>query len=89
MAGKSSPVFEPFDWTREVVDKAWPDTEIVNLIRSRRIDLIVLGSPAMRTAGQEQWPNSVVEAIEQNYQLAQTFRCHDAGFAYQPKGLAH
>jgi hypothetical protein len=88
MAGKSSPVFEPFDWTREVVDKGWPDTEVVNLIHSRQIDLIVLGSPAMRTTGQEHWPNSVAEAIEQNYQLAQTFRCQDAGFVYRPKGLA-
>jgi nucleotide-binding universal stress UspA family protein len=86
-AGKFSPVFEPFDWTREVVDKGWPDTEIVNLIRSRQIDLIVLGSPARRQSFQGRWPNSVEDAIEQNYRLVQVFACQDATFVYQPKDL--
>jgi hypothetical protein len=84
-AGKFSPVFEPFLWTREVVDKGWPDTEIVNLIRSRQIDLIVLESPAER--GTFRWPSSVADAIEQNYQLVQVFGCEDAHYVYQPKGL--
>jgi len=87
-AGKFSPVFEPFDWTREVVDKGWPDTEIVNLIRSRQIDLIVLRSPARVQSLQERWPNSVVDAIQQNYRLVQGFGCQDAHFVYQPNGLA-
>ena len=86
-AGKFSPVFEPFDWTREVVDKGWPDTEIVNLIRSRQIDLIVLGSLARRQTFQGRWPNSVVDAIERNYRLVQVFGCQDATFVYKPKGL--
>ena len=88
MAGKFSPVFEPFLWTREVVDKGWPDTEIVNLIRSRQIDLIVLGTDAMRVSLQDRWPNSVMRAIEQNYRPVQIFGCPDASFLYQPKGLA-
>jgi hypothetical protein len=86
-AGKFSPVFVPFDWTIEVEDKGWPDTEIVNLIRSRQIDLIVLGSPAGRESVRWMWPNSVEDAIEQNYRLVQVFACQDARFVYQPKGL--
>ena len=86
-AGKFSPVFVCFDWTREVVDKGWPDTEIINLIRSRQIDLIVLGSPAGRQTLQEWWPNSVQDAIEQNYRLVQVFDCEEARYVYQPKGL--
>jgi hypothetical protein len=86
-AGKFSPVFAPFDWTIEVEDKGWPDTEIVNLIRSRQIDLIVLGSPAGRQTVQLWWPNSVEDAIEQNYRLVQVFGCQYARFVYQPKGL--
>jgi hypothetical protein len=89
VAGKWSPVFEPFLWTREVVNKGWPDTEIVNLIRSRQIDLIVLGSPPGSRASQVRWSNSVAEAIEQNYQPVQIFACPDARLAYQPKRLAH
>jgi hypothetical protein len=87
MAGKSSPVFEPFLWTREVVDKGWPDTEIVNLIRSRQIDLIALGSLARRGTSHERWPYSVTEAIEQNYRPVQMFDCIDATFVYRPKQL--
>ena len=86
-AGKFSPVFEPFDWTREVVDKGWPDTEIVNLIRSHQIDLIVLQRPVGRQTVQLRWPNSVEDAIEQNYRLVQVFDCYDARYVYQPKGL--
>ena len=85
-AGKFSPVFACFDWTRQVVDKGWPDTEIVNLIRSRKIDLIVLGLPAGRQALQYRWPNSVEDAIEQNYRLVQVFACEDARYVYQPRG---
>jgi nucleotide-binding universal stress UspA family protein len=88
VAGKSSQVFEPFLWTREVVNEGWPDTEIVNLIRSRKIDLIVLGSPAKSRASQVRWSNSVAEAIEENYRPVQMFACKDARFVYQPKGLA-
>jgi hypothetical protein len=86
-AGKFSPVFESFLWTREVVDKGWPDTEIVNLIRSHQIDLIVLDSPAGRQTVEWGWPDSVEEAIEQNYRLVQVFGCYDARYVYQPKGL--
>jgi hypothetical protein len=88
MAGKLSLVFEPFLWTREVVDKGWPDTEIVDLIRSHQIDLIVLRwdvkDPSSRTF-QERWSNSVADAIEQNYRLVHTFNCEDAKFVYQPE----
>jgi hypothetical protein len=86
MAGKSSLVFEPFLWTRQVVNKGWPDTEIVNLIRSRQIDLIVLGTPAIKgTMRDERWPNSVEDAIQQNYQLVKIFNCTDATFLYRPE----
>ena len=69
-----------------MVNKGWPDTEIVNLIRSRQIDLIVLGLPAGRQTVQYRWPNSVQDAIGQNYRLVQVFGCEDARYVYQPKG---
>jgi hypothetical protein len=84
MTGKSSLVFEPFLWTREVVDKGWPDNEIVNLIRSHQIGLIILGAPARRSIFQERWSNSVEEAIERNYQLVHVFGCPDGMFVYRP-----
>ena len=88
MAGKYSPVFEPFLWTRQVVNKGWSDAEIVNLIRSHQIDLIVLGSPARRRTVQVRWPNSVEDAIRENYRLARVFNCPDAHFVYQSTALS-
>jgi hypothetical protein len=88
MAGKLSLVFDPFLWTREVVDKGWPDTEIVDLIRSRQIDLVVLASDVKDLSNrtfQERWSNSVADAIEQNYRLVHTFNCEDAKFVYRPE----
>jgi len=87
LAGKLSLVLEPFLWTREVVAKGWPDSEIVGLLRSRQIDLVVLGGdvkdPLYRTL-QTRWPNSVMDAVEQNYRLVHTFNCADAGVLYRP-----
>jgi hypothetical protein len=87
MAGKYSPVFEPFLWTRQVVNKGWSDAEIVNLIRSHQIDLIVLGSAAKKRTVQERWPSAVVEAIEQNYRPVAYIGCSEASFVYKPKEL--
>jgi hypothetical protein len=33
MAGKPAIVFDPFSWTRELLNKRWPDTRVVSLIR--------------------------------------------------------
>jgi len=89
LAGKPSPVFEPFDWTREVVNKGWPDSEIVNLIRSHQIDLIVLSGLAKKQAVQRRWPNSVEVAIEENYRPVKFYPCTDATLFYAPKDALH
>lgn len=88
MAGKPLLVAEPFLWTQMVVRAGWPDTEIVDLIRSRQIDLVVLtlDVKALRNQSiQNRWPNSVAVAIERNYRLVHTFNCTDASFVYQPE----
>ncbi len=46
MAGKPPVVMDPFSWTQMVANGGWPDTEVVDLIRSRKIDRIILGSEA-------------------------------------------
>jgi hypothetical protein len=87
MAGKLLPVFDPWIWTRMVVDEGWPDTRIVDLLRSHQIDLVVLGRDLeeLRTrTDQAIWPNSVAHAIVQNYRLDRTFNCQDAGFVFRP-----
>jgi hypothetical protein len=88
MAGKPPIVFEPFLWTREVLSHGWPDTRVVNLIRSREIQLIILSNDLeimRRDPKQERWPPSVLDAIEENYKLTRIFDCVDSSFAYEPK----
>jgi hypothetical protein len=88
IAGKPSVVMEPFLWTQLIVHGGWPDTEIVDLIRSRQIDLVVLGSNVKDLSNrsvQDRWPKSVADAVEQNYRLVHTFNCTDANFVYLPE----
>ena len=88
MAGKLLPVFDPWIWTRMVVDEGWPDTEIVILLRLHKIDLVVLGRDLEELSNRTDqgiWPNSVAHAIVQNYRLVRTFNCEDANFVFQPE----
>jgi hypothetical protein len=88
LAGARPVVFEPFLWTREVLGAGWPDTEILDLIRSRRLPLILLDqTPEKMKADPDQvwWPRSVAEAIEQNYALVREFKCRDANYVYAPQ----
>ena len=81
-------VFEPFLWTREVRTRGWPDARVVNLIRSREIQLIILDNDVdvmRRDPNQERWPPAVLDAIEQNYKLTRIFDCPESSFAYEPK----
>lgn len=83
MAGKTNLVNDNFDWPDQVKRGGWPetDTNLVKLIRSRKVDLILLGS----NFGSEPWPASVQDAIQENYVLAKRFKCGDARFAYRPR----
>ncbi|HMD83188.1 MAG TPA: glycosyltransferase family 39 protein [Terriglobia bacterium] len=92
MAGKSLAVFDPWIWTRMVVDEGWPDTEIVDLLRSHKIDLVVLGrdlEELRNRTDQGIWPNSVAHAIEENYRPVRTFNCEDANFVFRPETPPH
>jgi hypothetical protein len=88
VAGAAPVVFEPFLWTREVVGAGWPDAEVLDLIRSRRISLVLLDQKVEKIKTDPQqvwWPRSVAGAIDQNYTLARDFKCAGANFVYQPR----
>jgi len=86
VAGKRPLVLEPFLWTREVEHHGWPGAdEIVDLIRNRQIDLIVLGSWGTYS---ERWPVAVEDAVQRNYKVVKTFSCQDALVAYEPRPFA-
>lgn len=90
VAGATPAVFEPFLWTREVLGDGWPDREILDLLKSRRISLVLLDQKPEKMANdpyQVWWPRSVAEAIQQNYTLARDFKCTGANFVYQPQSL--
>jgi len=88
LAGKPLLVSDPFSWGQMVVHGGWPDSEIVDLIRSRQIDLVVLGLDVKDRSNiyfYNRWPKSVADAIEQNYRLVRSFKCSDANFVYRPE----
>ena len=88
LEGVSPTVFEPLLWTREVLGAGWSDGEILELVRSRRIPLILLSDKVERlNANPDQiwWPHSVTEAIEQNYRPTGEFSCIGAAFVYEPR----
>jgi len=91
MAGKPFLVNDPFNWSDQLARGGWPetDTNVVKLIRSRQVDLILLGSKIDPAA--EAWPDSVLDAIQENYVL-KSFSCNGARFVYrlrtQPQAVA-
>jgi nucleotide-binding universal stress UspA family protein len=88
MAGKRLLIVDPFAWTHAVLTGELSDAEVVQMIRSRQADLIVLGSDVEELKSdpeQFKWPRSVVDAIDGNYRLTNSFACQDARFTYQPR----
>jgi len=86
VAGKHPLVSDPFMWGQEVLGGRWSDSQILNLIRSRQVDLIVLSEKleALRDDPRNRWPPSVLDAISRNYNLAKTYTCSEAEAAYVP-----
>ena len=88
LAGKFPVVFEPFLWEQEVARAGWSDSEIVNLIRTRKLSVILLGAAPNYTAHYaifDRWPPNLLKAIDQNYKFSAGFDCTDAFFAFEPK----
>jgi len=88
LAGKQPIVLDPFIWTRGVLNWGVPDSEVVQLLRSRRIALIILGSDVSspkKDSENPRWPPAVLSAIEENYRPTNRFNCMDARFTYQPQ----
>jgi Dolichyl-phosphate-mannose-protein mannosyltransferase len=86
MARKHPLVSDPFMWGQEVIGGRWPDTQILDLIRSRQIDLIVLSEKLeeLKDDPSNRWPPSVLDAISRNYTLTKTYACTEAEAAYLP-----
>ena len=83
LANKTVPLTDPFVYAQLVKNKAWPDTTLVDLVRSRYFDLVVLGeNPA---GEQDLWPDSVLQAIRLNYQSDREFHCPHARVMLRPK----
>jgi Dolichyl-phosphate-mannose-protein mannosyltransferase len=90
LADASPVVYEAFLWTREVLGADWSADEILDLIRSRRLPLILLTDRVeqVRADPLQAWlPRPVAEAIGENYSLFKTFDCADIRYVYEPQPL--
>jgi hypothetical protein len=87
-AGKPLLVNDPFSWSNAVARGGWSDTELNNLIRSRQVDLVVLGSKVEQLQDKQggmRWTRPVLDAINENYELTTGFNCECARFFYKPR----
>ena len=88
LAGKPLLVNEPFNWSIAVERGGWPDAEILQLIRSRQVNLVLLDSKVEQLKAEPArvtWPSDVLDAIQDNYLLSKSFNCSGAHFVYQPR----
>lgn len=85
MAGKTSVVNDPFMWSDLVAKGGWLETgtNVLKLIRSRKVDLILLSSRVDPTV--EPWRQPVLDAIEENYVITKSFNCLGVRFVYSPR----
>ena len=88
LAGKTPGVWEAFMWARQVLQGGWSDAEVVEKIRERKYDLIVVKPP--RTPGkvdarEGRWTEPVLKAVTENYHITRRFVCEDANVAYERK----
>ncbi len=75
-------------WARQVLRGGWSDTDVVEKIRERQYDLIIVkGSrkPGKVDAREGRWTEPVLKAIAENYDVTRRFACEDANVAYERK----
>jgi hypothetical protein len=88
LGGKPVLLNDPFNWSDQVVKGRLRamDNDLIELIRTRHIDVILLGSEL--NPHEENWPSPVLDAIARNYSVAArnysvaaSFSCPGARFA--------
>jgi hypothetical protein len=91
VAGKPVSVSDPFVYGQSVAHGKWPDREIELLINEKYFDLIVMGDDptTARLRGSDIWPDSLLNAIGQNYRGVGRFTCRDAGVILEPLSPQH
>jgi hypothetical protein len=85
LSGKPVLVSNPYVFSQLAMHSGWSDAPIVDRIRSKQFDVILLMDPAGKYTGPDsRFTPDTVLAIKQNYHVATQFDCPDTMFAYVP-----
>lgn len=84
-AGKPVVVSNPFVFAQLAMHSGWSDAPIVERVRSKQFDVILLEDFAEKYAGPDtRFTPETIGAIKQNYHVAAEFECPRATVAYTP-----
>jgi len=86
MTGKPVLISDPFVYLQSTKRGLWPDRQVEKLVNEKYFDLLVMSNDPVATKAQsaDAWPDSLVNAIERNYQPVQRFNCRYAGVMMEP-----
>lgn len=85
LTGKPVLVSNPYVFSQLAMHAGWSDAPIVDRIRSKQFDVILLADPAGRYTGPDsRFTPATILSIKQNYHVAAQFDCLDAMVAYTP-----
>jgi hypothetical protein len=84
-AGKPVLVSNPFVFAQLAMHSGWSDAPIVDRLRSKQFDVILLEDFAEKYGGPDsRFTPEAIGAIKQNYHVAAEFECPHATVAYTP-----
>ncbi|HEU0207542.1 MAG TPA: hypothetical protein VFQ78_01050 [Candidatus Udaeobacter sp.] len=89
ITGKPVLVSNPYVFSQLAMHAGWSDAPVVDRIRARQFDVILLMKPADKYSGPDsRFTPGMVRAIKQNYHVDAEFECLDAAVAYTPNATS-
>ena len=71
----------PFVYAQLVRSGRWHPGRVEQMLQRSEAGLVVIGKPELM---EERWSPSAISALEQNYHVAQRFKCPETALAYVP-----
>jgi len=88
LAGKPVFISNPFIYRYLVTYRGWSDAAILERVRQRQFDLLVLSGDLRdaRLHGSDRWSPQVIEAMAENYRPVAKFNCLEGRVVMAPNG---
>ncbi|MBI1740958.1 MAG: hypothetical protein HY233_05255 [Acidobacteriales bacterium] len=86
MARKPILISDPFVYGQALQHGLWPDRKVERLLHGKYFGLVVLANDPvqMKLRGSAVWPESLIDAVQQNYRVVHRFNCRDSAVMLEP-----